>query len=360
MAKTSDFLSNTSGKLNEQYYTRQTENGTILARMSKKGKARRSEKQANMRCQMPNAAANFKLFSARKLTNAFEGKETGLNDYNAFIQVNYGKTVVFITKDVSKAAGCVLANYQYSRGRLSPIRLILDQNDLLVTNVKLGALVIGAGTTVAEFSAAVMANNTDWLAGDQLTFFYGTQYVDSEGVPRAEMESWRMVLSTTDDTPLWDITGSLGFSSVNGYLGMSEALSEAGASWIRSREKSDGSTVVSTQRLVVVSSVLAQWQGDEAMMLSAQSYGGITAKEVYLNPTSTLAELMAGAGSGSGSSNGSGSTSGGSSTGGGSTGGNSGGNGGSGSESGGSGSGDGGSGSGSGSEGGDNGFDSGN
>ena len=290
MAKTTDFLSNTRGKINDDYYTRQTETGTVLNHR-KHRRVRRSEQQAAGRGQMPNAGAMFRLFTAQKLYNSFENKAAGTNDYNAFVQVNYNQTVVYIPKAVSQAAGCVLANYQYSRGSLPPIRLILSAADVLSTNLNLGSLVIDADTTVAQFSQAVIQNNIDWKAGDQLTFFFAEQWVDSEGVPRATLKAQRMVMSLTSQTKLWSLVSALGFSSVNGYLGMNTALSETGASWIHSRDRQGDTTQVSTQRLMVVSTLLAQYQGDEAMLATAKSYGGINTREMFLSPQSTMAEL---------------------------------------------------------------------
>ena len=325
MAKTTDFLSQTRGKLDTMFQTRQTDHGTILARNPRRT-GRRSEKQANMRCQMPNAAANYSLFHPM-LNDAFEGKTAGQNDYNIFIQVNYGKNPIFISKQDSSCGGCVLGNYQYSRGSLNPIAITLGSNGVLSTGLGLGSLVIGAQTTVAELSAALIANNKDWVADDQLTFFYGEQYVDSEGVPRATMEAFRMVLSMDDATPLWNVVSALGFSSVQAgssyVLGMNAALQNAGASWIHSRNLSDGGTQVSTQRMKVVSDLMADYQGDEAMLASAASYGGINSKKVFLNPMSTLADVssaIAAANGGTqqssgGSGSGSGTQSGGSSSG---------------------------------------------
>lgn len=290
MAKTTDFLSNTRGKINDDYYTRQTETGTVLNHR-KHRRVRRSEQQAAGRGQMPNAGAMFRLFTAQKLYNSFENKAAGINDYNAFVQVNYNQTVVYIPKAVSQAAGCVLANYQYSRGSLPPIRLILSAADVLSTNLNLGSLVIDADTTVAQFSQAVIQNNIDWKAGDQLTFFFAEQWVDSEGVPRATLKAQRMVMSLTSQTKLWSLVSALGFSSVNGYLGMNTALSETGASWIHSRDRQGDTTQVSNQRLMVVSTLLAQYQGDEAMLATAKSYGGINTREMFLSPQSTMAEL---------------------------------------------------------------------
>lgn len=328
MARATDFLSQTSGKLDEMFQTRQTDHGTILARNPKRrGMTRRSEKQANTRCQLANVSANYQLFRCKKM-QCFEGKEAGQNDFNIFVQVNYDRNPVFITKQDRKCGGCVLGNYQYSLGSLNPIAISLNACGVLVTNIGLGSLVIDANTTVGEFSAAVLANNKDWQADDQLTFFYAEQMVDSEGVPRASMDPYRMVMSTTDQTKLWNVVSALGFSSVaaagTGYvLGMGIALSNAGGSWIHSRNDGDGDKQVSTRRMKVVSDILASYQGEAAFLASAKSYGGINTREDFLDPVSTMADLgvasasanaggteMSSGGSGNGSGNGNGSGSG--------------------------------------------------
>ena len=324
MARTTGFLSQSSGKLDGQFQTRQTDHGTFLARLPRQtSKARRSEKQANTRCQMANAAANYGLYNER-LKEAFEGKNAGVSDFNAFIQVNYGKNPVYITKQESQSGGCVLGNYQYSRGSLPAIGTAM-QGGKLVSNLKTGNVQLGASSTVGELSQALIQNNTGWKQGDQLTLFYAEQWQDSEGVPRVTMESWKVILDTEDDTLLWSIVMAEGFASVSdgngGYvLGMSVALDNSGASWIHSRNKSDGSTQVSTQRMKVVSDILADYQGYDAMIASAQSYGGITTKGVYLNPGATFGDLSSQSGgtTGNGGSGTTGGNTGGDNTGGGS------------------------------------------
>lgn len=296
MGKTTGFLSQTSGKLDDNFQTRQTDHGTFLARNPRKtSKPRRSEKQANMRCQLPNASANFRLYNG-KLAEAFENKSAGVNDFNSFVQVNYGKCAVYITKQECSAGGCVLGPYQFSRGSLPAVGMDLNQNGILVSGIALGDLVIDANTTVADLAMAVLTNNGDqWAEKDQVTHFYAVQWEDSEGVPRVTMSSEKVVLDLGDQTKLWDVVSARGFSSVGGYLGMNAALSNAGGAWVHSRNKADGSTQVSTQRLKVVSDILDNYTGYEAMRASAESYGGINSKSVYLNPASSLAEVMAAA-----------------------------------------------------------------
>ena len=248
-----------------------------------------------MRCQLPNASANFRLYNG-KLSEAFENKSAGVNDFNSFVQVNYGKTAVYITKQESNAGGCVLAGYQFSRGSLPAVSIGLDQNGILVSGIAIGALVIDANTTVADLTMAVLTNNGDqWAEKDQITHFYAVQWEDSEGVPRATMTAQKVVLDLTDQTKLWEVASAQGFSSLNGYLAMNAALQNSGAAWVHSRTKADGSTQVSTQRLTVVSDILDDYMGYEAMLASAESYGGINSKSVYLNPASSLAEVMAAA-----------------------------------------------------------------
>lgn len=290
MAKHTGIFRNTRGKIFPGLHARETETGTILAQNPRQpGKARRSEAQADRRCQMGNMGGFYRLFD-RRITNAFEGKGPGQNDYNLFIQCNYTKHPVYLTKQDSKCGGCVLAPYQISRGSLEPIRMNLSQSNVLSTNLSTGAVVIDANTTVAELTMALLQNK-GFQVGDQITFFYGEQYVDSEDVPRATMDASRLVLSLTDTTKVWDEVDALGFSTVNGCLGMSTALSNAGATYIHSRDLDGGLTQVSTQRMTVVSDILADYQSEEAFIASANSYGGINTREVYLSPTSTLADL---------------------------------------------------------------------
>ena len=117
-----------------------------------------------------------------------------------------------------------------------------------------------------------------------MTFFYGEQDEDPmTGVPRA-------VLDSEDETLLYSVVSSLGFMSVQSgsthVLGMTEELDNAGAAWVHSRDDGNGNLKVGTQRLVVVSDILASYQTTAAWKASADSYGGVNTKAVYLNPSS--------------------------------------------------------------------------
>ena len=177
MAKTSGFLSETRGKLNDSFQTRQTVNGTILARSPRKASTpRRSEKQMFMRCQLSNVAANHQLYNDRLLL-AFEGKPSGVSVYNMMIQANYGVSPVFITKQERLNGGCVVADYQFCRGSLTSIAVEKKANGVVVSDIALGGLVIGAETTVAQLAAAVIANNAGWEEHDQITLCRAQRWI---------------------------------------------------------------------------------------------------------------------------------------------------------------------------------------
>ena len=292
----STLIEQASGKLGENIVMRQTATGKILCKAPKKASTpRRSEKQAYTRLQMANLLANYRLYSG-KLAEAFESKRAGLSDVNMFVSANWGHGPVYLTRPMRIQGACVLADDLFSIGSIEPIGYGLNSAGRLVTNLNLG-IEIGAGTTVAQFSGALMTATENWREGDQLTFFVGQQYAGVDGMPRANMRAQKVVLSLDDQTKLWDVVTSEGFSTVDGYLATGMALSEMGCAWVHSRETS-GQTKVSTQRLVVVSEVLLQYQTYEAMKAAADSYGGINKSAVYLNPQSRLNEIVGGSASG--------------------------------------------------------------
>lgn len=295
---------------------RNTKKGTVVAKTPKKASTpRRSERQMYTRCQLGNVAANFRLFEGR-LALGFEDKGAGQSEFNLYVQCNYGgSNAVFITKHERLNGACVLAPYQFTRGTLKSVGYALNADGQLVTNIRVGDLQIGAQTTVGQFTQAVLSLNTGYQEGDQITFFYGEQDEDPmTGVPRAVLDSWKVVLDSEDTTPLYNVVSSLGFMSVQSgsthVLGMTEELQNAGAAWVHSRDDGNGNLKVGTQRLVVVSDILAEYQTTAAWKASADSYGGVNTKAVYLNPSTggiTTTNSSNNTNSGSGSSQGSGS-----------------------------------------------------
>ena len=304
----STVLDEISGKLGKGVVFRQTPHGTVMAKAGRKSR-KRSQGQAEVRCRIANASANYRLY-AGKLKQAFEGKGTGVSDFNQYVGVNYSNPV-YITKTMRVSGCCVLADYTFTVGSLPPISYAVDGSGVLVSQISLGRLVIDEHTTVGAFTQALIANNVslEFEDGDQLTFFLGAQSVDAQGMPRANMVAKKVILSEDDDvTTLWSVVGPEGFRSVDGFLGMGSALENGGAAWVHSRDKVSGDTLVSTQKLFVVNEILTYYRSQQAMRASADSYGGINSNRVYLNPKS---EQQSGGNGGNGGSSSTGSETGG-------------------------------------------------
>lgn len=285
MAKIFGINTKMSGKIGDYVFAQSKKHGTIVYEAkANTGEPRRSYKQMSTRTQWSNLGATYKLFDDM-LKHGFEEIPTNMSSYNAFVQANLGTVKVYITKKMRKNGGCVLAPYQITEGSMSRIHAGLNEADVLVTNLNLGGLTIDASTTLAAFSEAVIANNNGWEEHDQLSFFHGVQTIDGEsGVPHAELYADKVMLDTANPTPLWDITGNLGFTSVDGMLGMSGVLTNGCAAWVHSREAEGGKLKVSTQSFYVENAALAAYQTQSALIASADSYGGINTKRVYLKP----------------------------------------------------------------------------
>ena len=298
MAKISGVATQLSGKVGQLIY-RQTKYGTVVYEARKASVPQRTEAQMQVRTQWGNLAAVYKQFN-QTLKKGFEGLNGKMNDYNAFIQANTNVVKVYVPKRVRLNGGSVLAPYQITRGSMPSIAMTKDGGGVLVSDVRVGSLVIGAETTVADLANAVIALNDGWQAGDQLTFFYGVQTTDAvTGIPRARIYGYKVMLNPGDSTPLLEVVNGVGFTSVasagSGFvLGMDRAIEDGAAVWIHSREDGTGGLKVSTQFMYVDSSVLAGYQTSAAMTGAANSYGGINAQAVYLQPKSGVGRIGGG------------------------------------------------------------------
>ena len=312
MAKVNGVATQLRGKVGQLIY-RQTKYGTVVYEApTKTSVPQRTEAQMQVRTQWGNLAAVYRQFN-QTLKKGFEGLNGKMHDYNAFIQANTNVVKVYVPKSVRLNGGSVLAPYQITRGTLPSVAMTKGADGVLVSDVSVGSLVIGAETTVADLSNAVIALNDGWQAGDQLTFFYGVQTTDAvTGIPRARIYGYKVMLNPGDSTPLLEVVNGVGFTSVasagSGYvLGMDRAIEDGAAVWIHSREDGTGGLKVSTQFMYVDSSVLAGYQTSSAFAGAAESYGGINAQAVFLQPrarrvTVTPAVVPAGGSTGSGGS----------------------------------------------------------
>lgn len=284
MAKIFGANTKISGKVGQLLY-RQTRTGTVISELPvKPAIPRRSARQMDRRTQWGNLAAIYKQFDSM-LRRGYENLPPQMSVFNAFIQANIDVVKVYITKAIRLNGGAILAPYQITRGSLPSISMAKNASNILVSSIRLGALTIDANTTVGQFSQAVIDNNDAFDEGDRLTFFHGIQSIDTVTcTPRATIRGYKVVLSTAEDTKLWDIVDRIGFSVTDNCLATSQQITNGAAVWVHSRETADGVLKVSTQLFFVENSALVTYQGRTAFTAAANSYGGINSAAVYLQP----------------------------------------------------------------------------
>lgn len=237
----------------------------------KKGTSMGTQNQAFYRAQWGNLVRFWQSFSDRDKPS-FEAATINVSHFNLFMRANINGTRVYLTKDEVRLGGCVVAPYRVSEGSLPVVPLTYESGGYYASTIQLGELTINANTSISEFTRAVVNNNNDFQLGDQIAVFIATQIVESEGgLPRVQMQGYKVELNTEDDAALLrDVMGTGNVSSVDGHLCVPRG---DGAVIVHSRKASSGETLVSTQSFVVNNGLLSQYITADARLKAAESYG---------------------------------------------------------------------------------------
>lgn len=229
--------------------------------------------QATQRSQMSNLIVMYRA-GIRLLDHSFTSKKPNQTSYNAFVSRNLGSIPVYVPKDMAAAGGCVVAPYVVSDGILPSIQTS-GAGVETITNIALGRLAIGAETTVAEFSQALINNNANIQTGDQLSYVSFVQSTNpATGYPQVSISLYEVTLSLDDARLLLDIMPDYGCKTVNGFLGHGQKVADGGFCWILSRKDAQGALTCSRQSIIVTSeSVYQQYIGSAAVSRAVSSYG---------------------------------------------------------------------------------------
>lgn len=213
---------------------------------------------------------------------AFENKTAGQTQFNAFMQANVdGNNVVYLKKNEMRLGVCLVAPVLISEGTLPAISASTVSGGRVVTNIALGDLANLAESTVSSFSKAILNNNVGWREGDQLTIVYMEQMLEGvDSVPKAVVHVTKIVLQKENNTSLADACDITLMGVNDGYLAFTRTVT-GGLAYIQSR-KEDGTTKVSTTRLMVNNTLLESYCTRSAQDAAIKSYGG--ANEKYLTP----------------------------------------------------------------------------
>lgn len=242
----------------------------------------------------PNLVALFRSLNVVGWHPSFMGKAPRVSDFNEFMARNVSNTAtrVFLNKSDVESDAAVAAPVLISRGDLPEIVCEEDaERESVVSNLAIGALNIGASTTIGAFSKAIVDNNSGFLYGDQITAVCLLQSYDANtGMPKVRAECAKVVLSEESEEFLSETGFQQLVASVNGYLGIRPSIS-GGACFVHSRDVPGGETRVSSQSIVIFGGMPQTYQSLSAFEAAAMSYGGVRSAQ-YLTPRSGADEVF--------------------------------------------------------------------
>lgn len=248
--------------------------------------ASRTYAQQLRRVMWSNLVNQFRVISFWQ-PRAYENIRAGQTDYNKFMSLNVNAATLPLTKQMASDGATIVTPVIVSQGSLpSPVT---------IANASVGAFEMGlAGDqtttilTVGDFSAVVMANNPNFLAGDALCFVGLRNWSDLSGVPRAACEYVEVVLDAADTTPLAQIAPTFTLEWVSqrnaftfGWGGAASQPVVAGVCIHTRRNVS--ALAVSTEKLVMLdTSIMDEYSGENWLQECIDSYG--TSTQVPLEP----------------------------------------------------------------------------
>lgn len=254
--------------------------------------ASRTLAQMYRRIRWGNLVNTFKAMKAWQ-PKAYDSKTAGQTDYNIFVSLNINSATVGSTKGMNQAGAAVWQAFQVSRGSLPPIANGLSSgNSQFITDVKLSITITGS-TTIGQLAADIIANNPQFLAGDNLALITFRNWTPQGGrFPYAASVYQEITLDAANTNPLTSIpvVGSRIVKTSGNVLGISTTTSDASDSahevgFVAIHARQSASTLqVSSQSIVMLDEqFINQYSGSEWDLFCIESYG--QTDDVPLNPS---------------------------------------------------------------------------
>lgn len=280
MGKGNFLMGTIKGKIGDLVFMRR--NGEQVQRAYVKPKNAMTRSQYTQRSQLTNIVRLYQA-SPSFFKKAFENKPVNQSDYNALVARNLNKDPkVYLPKEVAEAGGGVAAPYIISDGSLQPI-LVSGVGADAVTNIAIGDLSVIPTLTIAELSAAILANNTFIEAGDQLSYVSIEQYQDN-GIPKLRLRKFELVVDTANEDIVLEHWPAQAIVNKDGFIGHGALVYTGAFAWVLSRVE-NSKLKVSRQRLVLTAqSINTSYTSSDAITRAQVSYGA--GQPIFLDPNS--------------------------------------------------------------------------
>lgn len=268
------------GKIGDLVFMRRK--GEQVQRAYVKPKNAMTRSQYAQRSQITNIVRLYQA-SPSFFMKAFENKPANQSDYNALVSRNLNKDPkVYLPKEVAEAGGGVAAPYIITDGSLQPI-LVSGFGADAVTNIAIGDLSVTSTTTIAELSAAILANNTFIEAGDQLSYVSIEQFQDN-GIPKLRLRKFEFVVNEAAEGLVTDYWPEQALANKEGFIGHGALVYTGAFAWVLSRVV-DSKLKVSRQRLVLTAQTInTSYTSSDAITRAQASYNAT--QSPFLDPNS--------------------------------------------------------------------------
>ncbi len=257
------------------FYTRSGE--TVARELAPSVSNPRTDVQMQQRVKLANVVAAYKA-NKSWMAGAFEDKAEKESDYNAFVRFNLSTSRVALTKSEAAAGCAIAAPYKVSSGTLPSIDCT-GQTTGVRSNIYTGTLIITSGTTVAQFSTAILSNNNGIERGMQLSLIVNIQRSDGTQIrPYIVCRAYELIIDETNTELLSEYIpfGLLETLDLDGkpLFFNGESLGSGAATFVLSKTVS-GRLYVSSQTLRQFGdqSLYAIYTSDTAIANAIQSYG---------------------------------------------------------------------------------------
>lgn len=238
--------------------------------------ARRSPAQQERRAKWGNLVNFYKIIKSWQ-PKAYESLKKGVTDYNAFMQLNANSTRVYLTRQLVEAGAAVLDNYRISKGSLPSIDLDESEGSAKQCPVVYitVSIAITSSTTVGALSADIIANNENFMNGDNLAFIALWQESGGDGMSRVSQKYFEFTLDQSSEETLSE--AGITFLAKEGDFilfnptGVTQQ-SNNGAAVIHTRQVGS-SLQVSSQSIWCRSFPSSDYTDDDAKAAAIASYG---------------------------------------------------------------------------------------
>ena len=177
-------------------------------------------RQQTQRAKFANAVKFHKQVTSNFFRFAYEDKKVNESDYNAFMRHNVGNSGFIGAKASKIASWPALGLWEVTNGSLPEIIVAASLSNKWFTA---GLGVIDEGiTTIGSLSTALISQGDEWREGDILTvlLYRATNAatlptVDTDTDHVASSCYMQIILNSTDNTALEEVTAILGRTEVN-------------------------------------------------------------------------------------------------------------------------------------------------